>query len=68
MIDEHVGKFRFRDFVRMLSCFFRSCVMRRSHFPPKKADNVAQQLEPFTALKRAKRELSGHWVCVGFGS
>jgi len=68
MIDEHAGKFRFRDFVRMLSFFSRSCVMRRSHFPPKKADNVAQQLEPCTALKRAKCESNVHWVCVGFGS
>ncbi len=42
--------------------------MRRNHFPTKKADNVVQQLEPLTVLKRAKREPNGHWVCVGFGS
>jgi len=30
--------------------------MRRNHFPTKKADNVVQQLEPLTVLKRAKRE------------
>ncbi len=30
--------------------------MRRNHSPIKKPDNVAQQLEPTTPLKRAKRE------------
>jgi hypothetical protein len=48
--------------------FFRSRVMRRNHFPTKKADNVVQQLEPLTVLKRAKREPNVLWVSVGFGS
>ena len=42
--------------------------MRRNHFPTKKADSVVQLLKQSTALKRAKREPNGHWVCVGFGS
>jgi hypothetical protein len=42
--------------------------MRRNHFPTKKADNVVQQLEPLTVLKRAKREPNGHWVCAAFVS
>ena len=33
-----------------------------------KADNVAQQLKQSTALKRAKPEPNGHWVCAGFVS
>ena len=33
-----------------------------------RADSVVQLLKQSTALKRAKRELIGHWVCVGFGS
>jgi len=48
--------------------FFRSHVMRRNHFPTKKADNVVQQLEPITVLKRAKREPNVLWGSVGFGS
>jgi len=35
---------------------------------PQKADNVAQQLKPSTALKRAKLESNGHWVCAAFVS
>jgi hypothetical protein len=33
---------------------------------PQRAENVAQRLRPSTALKRAKREPNGHWVCAGF--
>ena len=33
-----------------------------------KADNAAPKLRLFTAMKRAKREPNGHWVCVGFVS
>ena len=30
----------------------------------KKADNVVQRLRPSMALKRAKREPNGDWVCA----
>jgi len=34
----------------------------------KKADNDAPTPKPSTALKRAKREPNGHWVCADFAS
>jgi hypothetical protein len=33
---------------------------------PNKADSVVPRLKPFTAMKRAKRELYGLKVCVVF--